>query len=56
MCYESEGLLRKLRAFEHLRKKRAEAARRVAKQPDPPEKPAPVSVPAREAKEPAVTV
>jgi len=38
MCYESDGLFRKLRALERMRKdnQKTEAAREVAKQPPAP--------------------
>ena len=47
MCYESEGLFRKLRAFEHLRrdKQEAEAARQTAEQRAVPKQCAPAAAP-----------
>jgi len=57
MCYESEGLFRKLRAFEQLRKDRekVEAARTEgARQPAKPK--APAKEPASAVEKPTVAV
>ena len=58
MCYESDGLFRKLRAFENMRRDRqkAEAARQAAKRPAVREQPAPAAIPSREVEQPTVTV
>lgn len=59
MCYESEGLVRKLRAYEQLQRDRqkAEAARRAAKEPPAPAQPSPAVTPSKpHVPEPNVTV